>query len=338
MSNYKLLAIGDIHCKANNVRDCRILEEKLNILLRKVRVNDVVLLGDFGDGHDRMNLHSWISIVRLSRLISRFAHLWIIIGNHDVTNNREFLTKDHFFAVFSRFGIENITIVDEPKILDLYWGNILMVPYVPPGRFLEAIKTTDRSLESFKCIFAHQEFYGAQLGVKRSEVGDKYPIGGPPVFSGHIHGRGHPNNQKNITYLDTPMNNSFGESNTSTVSLFSIDSNTGALSEQIINLGMPKRITIDIDVADFHGLKLDDGNHYRINISGKKEQLSKLQKTDEYKIIKEKAKVNLKPAEEYVDRKQLSTKSFFEILNDQINKDTEAKRELEVVEKLVKGV
>ncbi len=50
-----------------------------------------------------------------------------------------------------------------------------MVPYVPPGRFVEALNIIDNEWwKNVNCIFAHQEFYGCKMGAIESIEGDKW--------------------------------------------------------------------------------------------------------------------------------------------------------------------
>ncbi len=63
-----------------------------------------------------------------------------------------------------------------------------MVPYVPPGRFVEALNIIDNEWwKNVNCIFAHQEFYGCKMGAIESIEGDKWDHSFPLVISGHIH-------------------------------------------------------------------------------------------------------------------------------------------------------
>ena len=337
MSKFKVLVIGDLHCKTSNIRDSLILEAKLNKLLVKCPVDAIILLGDIGDYHDRMPLYAWQSIVRIIRAISNHTKLFILMGNHDMINNKQYLTADHFYNVFKLFEMGNdITVVDKPLIMSLSSEELLLMPYVPPGRFLEAIKTTGKELKDFTTIFAHQEFFGAQLGAIESRVGDKYPTDGPMVISGHVHGRSNPNGQKNILYMNTPMNTAFGDGNKSTVSIFTF-SGRPPPTEMLVNLGMPKKVTLSMDVKSFMKFEMESpDDHYRIKVIDKKIKISKLRQTDKYLEIKQKAKVLLKPTDEAIDRRAISTQSFLQILGEQVKDDQDVKKELECVQKIVK--
>ena len=81
----------------------------------------------------------------------------------------------------------------------MFVSKFLFVPYVPPGRFVEALETYKNiNWKDVDCIFAHQEFYGCKMGAILSEEGDKWESKWPLVVSGHIHSRQWIN--KNIYY------------------------------------------------------------------------------------------------------------------------------------------
>lgn len=121
-------------------------------------------------------------------------------------NNRDFLSSIHPYM-----GMEDkpgkLYIANVPKVMAITKKvggvdkvfHILCVPYVEPGRFMEAInlciqhkhaagKMLDvKSVSDFALIFAHQEFKGAPLGPVVSTKGDEWPSHYPMVVSGHIH-------------------------------------------------------------------------------------------------------------------------------------------------------
>ena len=113
----------------------------------------------------------------------------------------------------------------------------MFVPYVPPGKFDDAIKTCDDigDIKDYKCIFAHQEFYGAKMGAIISKDGDKWPLHNPLVVSGHIHDYQRP--QENIIYIGTPMQHAFGDNTKKTISILTINNISEECIENRITLG-----------------------------------------------------------------------------------------------------
>lgn len=87
---------------------------------------------------------------------------------------------------------------------------VAFCPYVPPGRFAEALGLLPCSLDSINLIFAHQEFRNAKLGAFLSETGDEWPVTNPYVVSGHIHQ--YDLLQPNLLYVGTPLQLAFADS------------------------------------------------------------------------------------------------------------------------------
>ena len=67
------------------------------------------------------------------KTMSRIAKTIVIVGNHDLINNQQFLTQNHWMNAMKQW--ENVTVCDDVFIEN----NFLYAPYVPNGRFMEAI-------------------------------------------------------------------------------------------------------------------------------------------------------------------------------------------------------
>src|SRR5207237_287260 len=146
------------------------------------------------------------------------------------------LTGKHPFSAVGEWP--NTTVVDTTKVATIKGLNFVMVPYVPPGRFQEALaKVTLPS--PIRAYFAHQEFKGAKMGAIRSVVGDPWPLSEPLVISGHIHD--YDRLQGNLIYTGTPMQHAFGDTDDKTVSLFTFNiDEPGHWQEERIDLGLRK--------------------------------------------------------------------------------------------------
>lgn len=308
----KLLCVGDPHAKISNIKDIKLLAEKIVAIVKEIKPDAVVILGDLHDTSDHAYLQAWNSVISFLKLISDEIATYYIIGNHCAINNQIFLTDEHFFNAFKQWP--NLTIVDYPT----WVGNCLMVPYVPPGRFIEALgaagKWTDASV-----ILAHQEFYGAQMGAITSMTGDMWSDSNPLVVSGHIH-----DSQwigRNVYYVGTPYQTSFGDKGEKTIALVDTD-NCNITTMPII--GMPKKISIKTNATEFLDLSVDDGHHYRITIHDTSERISKLKVTDFYKEVASKAKIISIP----IDAAQISksvakTDNYASILKKSIEKESQ---------------
>lgn len=306
-----ILAVGDPHSKVSNVNDLQLLAAELLTIISSKKPDAVVILGDLHDYFERAHLQAWDSMVRFLDKISSNIDTYYIVGNHCAINNQIFLTDEHFFNAFKKW--KNLTIVDKP-----YWlQDCLLVPYTPPGRFVEALNTTN-SWEAAKVIFAHQEFLGAQMGPITSLTGDTWSGLNPLVVSGHIHDRQWVGN--NIYYAGTPFQTSFGDTGEKSVAL--IDTESGSITEVPI-VTVPKRISIRVDVAKFKELSINQENHYRITISDTSENITQIKKTNKFKEISLIAKIILVPIDAaQVTKKTVKTDGYSEILKKSIAKET----------------
>lgn len=214
-THHKVLFIGDVHIKHKNVSEIEILIKVLSDL-RPGSVDFVVVAGDVLDAHEKIETQLLNRAYDFIRILRRIAHVFVLVGNHDYINNQQFLTDNHWMNGMKEW--KDVTIVDKPVVhLDEY----VLVPYVYPGRFVEALLTLETSfsssssvnkrLKSFKdakCIFAHQEIKGCKMGALVSTIGDEWDPAYPMLISGHIHERQFP--QDNVYYPGSVLNHAFG--------------------------------------------------------------------------------------------------------------------------------
>jgi DNA repair exonuclease SbcCD nuclease subunit len=222
-------------------------------------------------------------------LIAQRVPLYIIVGNHDRPNNSVYLTDQHPFNACKHWP--NTIVVDVVK-QDLVAGHLFtFVPYVPPGRFREALETLEGTeiglWQSSTCIFAHQEFQGTKMGAIVSEEGDEWPLDLPLVVSGHIHDYDYL--QKNIVYTGTPIQHAFGDRSDKTVSLFTFmgskdeDSSTKPAAnsdsaekgwhEERIDLQLPKKIILRIAFKDIESTTIPPQSEVKVIISGQTSEI-----------------------------------------------------------------
>jgi DNA repair exonuclease SbcCD nuclease subunit len=298
-----ILAIGDPHSKTSNINDLQLLAAEILSIVSEKKPDAVVILGDLHDYFERAHLQAWDSMVKFLDKISSVIETYYIIGNHCSINNQIFLTDEHFFNAFKKW--QNLTIVDKPSWLE----DALLVPYTPPGRFMEALEAGDK-WNLANVIFAHQEFFGAKIGPIVSTVGDIWNDDYPLVVSGHIHDRQWVGS--NIYYTGTPYQTSFGDTGEKTVALVNT---TSKLITEIPIKTVPKRVSLKMSCSEFKNLILSEGNHYRITVSDTSENINNLKKTKQYKDISTRAKIILIPFDVVqVTKKINKTDGYKEIL------------------------
>lgn len=204
-----VLCVGDIHIKPTNLPLIDGLEVQLVDAIRREAVQCVVLLGDILDTFERIHTQALNRAYRLIDTLRNEAHVMVLVGNHDLINNQQFLTDQHWMNAMKDWS--NVTIVDRVvtrRVADL---ELTFVPYVPVQRFAEALDTalsTDK-WQQVDYIFAHQEFQGCKMGAIQSVHGDPWPLDAPMVISGHIHDYQRP--QDNVLYIGASVQNNFGD-------------------------------------------------------------------------------------------------------------------------------
>lgn len=299
----RVLCIGDVHIKINNIKESKSLIE--NILQRIVEVSPdlIVVMGDILDRHESIHVVPRTIATKFLIKLSELKKTYVLIGNHDRPNNSDFLSDYHPFVGVDR---ENLIICD--KVIQDQIGDrkFLFVPYVYPGRFIEAIQTlraepVSEWIQSINCIFAHQEFYGTSMGVVVSTVGDKWPLEYPYIISGHIHDYCRP--QSNIVYIGTPHQNAFGESENKTISLFTftqegLGPEGPDPEEQRIDLKLMKRLVCKISCGAVVSWIPPEGYIIKLIIEGTNSEIKAVMKLD---YIKKLAKLGIKVVYNTID-------------------------------------
>ena len=283
----KVLVIGDPHFKTSNVKETDEMVESILKIAKEVLPKFIVILGDVLDRHELIHVSPFVRANKFIFSLSELSKVYLLIGNHDLKNNRQFLSDEHPF--YSLKDFENIVVVDKVICETIDNRIFTMVPYVPPGMFIKALNTcqilseisnatsneisanvisneisNDSIWHKSDLIFAHQEFRGCKMGAIISEEGDEWNMNYPPVISGHIH-----NYQElgNIVYVGTPIQHGYDDSIDKTISLLEFNENKNFIHKRI-DLNCRKKKIIRISVADVSTYEADDKYDLRIYISG----------------------------------------------------------------------
>lgn len=239
MGTVSVLTIGDPHFKVSNAVQSDEMTEKVVAKAKELKPDMIVCLGDVLDRHEMIHVAPLTRAIHFLRQLSEIAMLYVIIGNHDRPNNSNFLTDEHPFNALKKWP--NTMIVDKVCVDIVKNHKMVFVPYVPPGRFSEALNTVEGVLEATRVIFAHQEFYGAKMGVVVSNKGDIWPLNYPLVISGHLHD--YDELQSNMIYVGTPMAHAFGDRSDKTVSIFRFYEG-GNFEHERIDLDLTKKMIV----------------------------------------------------------------------------------------------
>jgi len=245
------LVIGDPHFKVSNIRDTDGMVEAIINTAKERRPDFIVVLGDVLDRHETIHVSPLTRAVNFLGRLMQIAPTYLLIGNHDLKNNRQFLSDEHPFAALkfwdtSDSPTKRMTVVDNTTIATIKGHTFLFVPYVPPGRFEEALDKCP-GWKSATCIFGHQEFRGCQMGAIISTEGDEWPLTYPYVVTGHIHDYQEP--QVNILYTGTPIQHAFGDRHDKTISYLTYHS-PSTRDHDRIDLGLPRKHIVRLTCSE----------------------------------------------------------------------------------------
>ncbi len=278
----RFLVIGDPHFKTNEMVQSIRMAEAIVQIAAEAKPDFIVCLGDTLDRHETIHVEPLTQAIKWLSQLKDIAPVFLLIGNHDRPNNSDFLSDKHPFSGLDQW--KNLIVVD--KVITRSYGefNFFFVPYVPPGRFQEALETNpDWSLKKkWTAGFSHQEFYGIEVakGIF-SDKGDRWPVDGPLLINGHIHDRSIP--QANIISIGTPRQHDFDESFDKAISLFTFTAD--AYKEVRIPLPLPRKLIVRLTTQEFYTYELPSPlvDYIKIEISGTRAELVTIRKLDKIK-------------------------------------------------------
>lgn len=303
----KVLFIGDQHVKTSNLAEIELLIKAIENEFLQNPPSIIVMGGDLLHTHERLNTVALNKACDFINRMRKIALTYVLVGNHDAIHNGIFLSEDHWLNPIKQW--HNVVIVD--KIISFEKANtkLIFAPYVPPGRFIEALNTINGWLDA-NCIFAHQEFKGCKMGHILSEIGDDWPLNYPNVVSGHIHLRHKP--QPNIYYSGASIQHAFGESERNSIALLNFD---GEMEIKEYDFNLPRKKIVYLDTKEIATYKKTGRaeDSVKITLSGNVEEFKAFKKTKKYKeLISDGIKIVFKT-------KDISTKSINDTKTKEIN-------------------
>lgn len=260
--------IGDPHCKPNNLSEMGTL-----FGIVEDTALPTIWLGDLLDTKEVVRgkcLNAYLRYFRQSKL----QHT-ILVGNHDYFNLE---CKDHSLEPLKE--LTNVFIVDRPVYMN-EMGAVLL-PYMHSPIALRAALAEFKEVKA-KTLIGHLEVTGFDFGnghICESGLILEDLKAFDLVISGHFHKF---QKKENLVYLGTPFSHSFGESN-QTKFIAILDSETQRLEYSATPF--PQHLTIEIDADKVSTIrKVDTKNHVRIILTGRPENIAKVNK-DEYPDVK----------------------------------------------------
>lgn len=220
----KVLCIGDPHFKINNSIESEAMTKAILKVIEDQKPDIIVNLGDTLDRHESIHVVPLCRSIDFLATLQTIAPLYVLIGNHDMRNNKDWLSGIHPFTALKYWN--NTTVVEKP--IRVNHGNFTFTfcPYVDKGLLKAALNTIDPIKPTWKlsdAIFVHQEMRGSLT----SENGDVWDPNYPLLISGHIHT--YMELQPNVIYPGTPMQHDFGDNEDKAISIFTFsqDENQG---------------------------------------------------------------------------------------------------------------
>jgi len=265
VENIRVLVIGDPHFHKDEEKRYRQMVEHTISIAEYLKPDLIVNLGDTLNRHEMAHSLPHSMAIEWMAKLKDIAPLLVLIGNHDMSNTKEFFTKQHHFTALKYWN--NTTVADSLVSLKIKNYNFLGVPYVKEGRFSEALQGAN--LEEVTAIFAHQEFTGCSYNNRVSTKGDKWNENLPLVISGHIHD--YHQLQKNILYVGTPIQHHFGDSDNKGIALITFNSGI-KIERYAINAQKKKIVTLSAN--EITSFQPEENTIYKIILTGQPTEIA----------------------------------------------------------------
>lgn len=333
-----VIVIGDIHIKHDNIVDIEKFTIKVELLCKEKKPDFIVLLGDILDTHEKILSQCLNKACILINKLRKITKVFIIVGNHDMYNNQQFLTDNHCFNIFKYW--DNVIVVDKVIEFEINDMKFIFCPYVSNKRFIEALNTIKDNWKRCKTIFCHQEFKGCKMGHIISVEGDEWSLDYPYIISGHIHSNQRP--QDNIYYPGSSTQVAYGESSKNIIGYVTFEKDKDKYMLEEIDLQLPKKRIIYKNVEELDTYILSKSiDDIKLSVTGTVENFKCFKKSRKYREILENGiKVVFKPKkmirrEEKNGEEIIDEMYFSKVLLELISKDSD-KKLLELYDEIMK--
>lgn len=320
------IIVGDPHFKLKYLREGEQLIDRVIEVANQKKPNFIVLLGDILDTHEVVHVSPYRLATAFIDELSEITKTFVLIGNHDLIDHKQFLSDQHAFNSFKKW--ENVSIVDEPIYVVIEGIKFMFSPYVPPGRFIEGLERENKDWQKVDYIFAHQEFRGCKMLNFKSVNGDLWCQDYPIVVSGHIHGA-QEMKDVGVYYPGTPFQQNFGEDEEKYIWFATFKKNKNFEYEKInLKIRGKKNIHLTLDKLDNFDYKKEmKNNSIKFHLSGTREEFKEFRKSKKYKELKKEG-VMISFCNTAETPIQTKHDTFENILNDLLQQSTQDVRDL----------
>lgn len=306
-NNTKILVIGDLHFHEGDLILPKLFTSKVLKLLAKGQYHCTVLLGDVFHKFKTVDQPALAAVTELFKAITSYCPLFVLVGNHDYINGSQFLTDNHTLQPFAMW--KDIKIIDKPTKIKMPNCRLLLVPYVPKDRFLEALEEV-KGWESVDMIFAHQEFKGCQMGGHISVDGDAWSEKFPPVISGHSHTKHKVGS--NIIYPGMPYDLGYGETDKKYVAELIFDNDVYKIN--YIDTELPRKRLVRLPIDKAREWYPEGNDFYKLKVLSTKEEYSSFSNSSHAKDLRMagvkiiRVSQDSKRVEEFLEKKRKESK------------------------------
>lgn len=323
-----LLLIGDIHIRMDNFDEVDLLLDQICNFLQSQRrkgfPTELVLLGDLLHTFEKIFTGCLNKACDFIKKCSTITKTYVLVGNHDYINQHQFQTEQHWMNPLKYW--DNVVIVDHATVV---LPGIMMCPYVPAGRLLDALQSGGESSESWMgmdLILCHQEIKNCKMGTFLSESGDEWKDSYPQLISGHIHETQQIG--KNVYYPGAPLQHGASDHQKNRIMCLVVVS-SGTIQKAEILLNVPRKQTVKINMSELDQTVKDikTGDKIKLVLQDvSTEQFKLFRETKEYKeLIQRDIQVHIQPVKKVkeTETKGVTVKcaSFRDILRGMADKE-----------------
>lgn len=246
----------------------------------------IVDMGDLLHYHGRCDVKPFNRVLDLLTNMAKIAPVYKIIGNHELLDQSEFQSEDHFFNPYK--FIPGITIIDRAQVITIKNFDFFFTPYVPKGKLIDALNSIEGvAWDICTAGFGHQEIKGASQFGYVSEDGDEWNKDYPPFISGHFHEEQHLKDI-GVNYPGSSRQTSFGETHKKYAWKVTFDEISPDYTVDKIDLKLRSKRTFNIDVKDINNFDLKEAENQdiRLKVKGTREQLRVFGQSTKHREVK----------------------------------------------------
>ena len=304
----RCLVIGDVHVRIDNLEEIQRFIGKLEATLKHHTPHFIVLLGDVLHTHERIHTSCLQAAETLFRVCSEYAPTYVLVGNHDYISNSQFLTSCHWMTPFKAWP--NLTIVDRVVAWEHEGNRFVACPYVPDGRFVEAL-TTYPQWQNAHLLFGHQTLDGVYMGAIKCENVESWLPHYPLLCSGHIHDKQEVS--PNLYYTGTPFQHAFGEKRNKSIVLFTVTEGVPTRQELMLHISDKRLEYMTVQEAYHYVLNVAEHETVRLTVRGTREECRVFKKSNAFQSLSSRCKIVLDETET-VYAEEIKDHSFHDVL------------------------